>query len=116
MNILYGIPNCDTIRKAKKWLKEAGVEFQFHDFRKDGLSEAQLRGWVAAVGWERLLNRRGTTWRQLPEAQREGIDEARAIALLLEHPAMIKRPVLESPALSAVEIGFKAERYQEIFS
>ncbi len=115
MNILYGIPNCDTIRKARKWLTAAGVEFQFHDFRKDGLDRKQLEDWVKQVGWEVLLNKRGTTWRQISTEQKASIDEASALALLLEHPAMIKRPVLESDALSQIEVGFSEPRYREIF-
>lgn len=115
MNTLYGIPNCDTIRKAKKWLTAANIDFQFHDFRKDGLEHDQLTEWIAQVGWETLLNKRGTTWRQLSDEQKNSVDEASAIALMLEHPAMIKRPVLESEALSQIEVGFSAPRYQEIF-
>ncbi|WP_018864032.1 ArsC family reductase [Thioalkalivibrio sp. ARh3] len=92
---LYGIANCDTVRKARRALDAAGVDVRFVDFRKDGLEEAQLRRWVEAVGWETLVNRRGTTWRQLPEETREAIDQERAIALMLEHPALIKRPVIE---------------------
>ncbi len=115
MNILYGIPNCDTIRKARKWLAESGIDFQFHDFRKDGLEQKQLKNWVKQVGWEKLLNKRGTTWHQIPAEQKEELDEAAAIALLIEHPAMIKRPVLESEQLERIEVGFSTERYQEIF-
>ena len=115
MNMLYGIPNCDTIRKAKKWLTAAGVEFQFHDFRKDGVNAKQLQTWVDQVGWGVLLNKRSTTWRQVPQAQKDAIDEASAIALLLKHPAMIKRPVLESDQISKIEVGFSEARYSEIF-
>ncbi|MBT3309682.1 MAG: ArsC family reductase [Gammaproteobacteria bacterium] len=116
MNILYGIPNCDTIRKAKKWLTAHDIAFQFHDFRKDGLTQGQLQQWIDQVGWELLLNRRGTTWRQLPQAQRDAINEASAIILLLEHPAMIKRPVLQSDRLKQVELGFSESRYQDIYN
>lgn len=116
MNILYGIPNCDTIRKAKKWLADHGVEFRFHDFRKDGITQEQLQQWCSQAGWETLLNKRGTTWRQVPEDAKASIDESSAIALLLEHPAMIKRPVLESDQLNTIEVGFSDARYQEIFS
>ncbi|MFO8154588.1 MAG: ArsC family reductase [Pseudomonadota bacterium] len=93
--VLYGIPNCDTVRKARKALDAAGVEHRFHDFRKDGVDEAQLRRWVEALGWEALVNRRGTTWRRLPEEQRQSLDAETAIALMGEHPALIKRPVIE---------------------
>jgi len=92
---LYGIPNCDTVKKARKWLAGEGVAVEFHDFRKDGLDAGQLAGWCDRLGWERLLNRRGTTWRKLPEEQRDGVDASRAIALMLEQPALIKRPVIE---------------------
>ncbi len=115
MNVLYGIPNCDTIRKAKKWLTTAGVDFQFHDLRKDGIDAALLHKWVTQVGWEVLLNKRGTTWRQIPAEQKGSLDEASAITLLLEHPAMIKRPVLESDQFSQIEVGFSEPRYREIF-
>ncbi len=115
MNILYGIPNCDTIRKAKKWLTAHEIEFRFHDFRKDGLEASQLQNWVDQASWETLLNKRGTTWRQIPAEQKEGLDATGAIALLLEHPAMIKRPVLESELLPQIEVGFSEARYGEIF-
>ncbi len=115
MNILYGIPNCDTIRKAKRWLTEHGVEFKFHDFRKDGIDRQQLQQWCQQVGWETLLNKRGTTWRQVPEAAKASINESSAITLLFEHPAMVKRPVLESDLLNTIEVGFKEARYQKIF-
>ncbi|MFO7953690.1 MAG: arsenate reductase, partial [Thioalkalivibrio sp.] len=91
---LYGIANCDTVRKARRSLDAAGVAYRFVEVRKDGLAADRLRGWVEAVGWETLVNRRGTTWRQLSEADREGVDAERAIALLLEHPALMKRPVV----------------------
>ena len=94
--VLYGIPSCDTVRKARKALEAAGVAHRFHDFRKDGVDEAQLRRWVEALGWEALVNRRGTTWRQLPEEQRQSLDAEAAIALMVEHPALIKRPVIEN--------------------
>ncbi|MBT7306864.1 MAG: ArsC family reductase, partial [Gammaproteobacteria bacterium] len=110
-----GIPNCDTIRKAKKWLVAHEVTFHFHDVRKQGLTQGQLQLWVEQVGWEPLLNKRGTSWRGIPEAQKEHIDESRAIALLLEFPAMIKRPVLESESLKQIEVGFSEQRYQKIF-
>ena len=111
---LYGIANCDTVRKARKWLSENGVEFQFHDFRKDGLDESQLRAWVAELGWEALLNRRGTTWRKLPEAVRDGIDGESAIAVMLEQPAIIKRPLLDLG--SERRLGFSADAYRELFA
>ena len=92
--VVYGISNCDTVRNARRWLKTAGVAHQFHDFRRDGLERAQLQGWVDALGWQNLLNRRGMSWRKLPPAEREGLDEAGAIALMLKNPTLIRRPVL----------------------
>ncbi len=114
MNTLYGISNCDTIRKAKKWLSDHNVEFNFHDVRKDGLDETTLNNWVNALGWETLLNKRGTTFRQLPTEQKEQLDEASAIKLMLEHPAMIKRPVLAQD--NEFTVGFSAENYQTLFN
>ena len=105
--VLYGIPNCDTVRKARRSLEAAGVAFRFVDFRKDGLEPEQLRGWVGELGWEPLVNRRGTTWRQLPEAERAALDESRAIALMLEQPTLIKRPVIEHAG--QVSVGWNAD-------
>jgi arsenate reductase (glutaredoxin) len=92
---LYGIANCDTVRRARRELEAAGVEHRFHDFRKDGLDPAALDCWIAAVGWEALLNRRGTTWRRLPRERREPLDAGRARELMLEEPTLIRRPVIE---------------------
>ncbi len=91
---VYGLKNCDTCRKALKWLDGKGIGYRFHDIRQAGLSERVIADWVARAGWETLLNRRGTTWRGLPEAEREGVDEARAVRLMAAHPALMKRPVL----------------------
>ncbi len=102
--VVYGIPNCDTVRKARRWLDSHGVAFTFHDLRKDGLDAATLARWVEALGWEALLNRRGTTWRQLPQAHRDALDADSAFALMLEQPAIIKRPVIEQSG--AVSVGF----------
>jgi len=113
MTIVYGIKNCDTVKKSRRWLDDHGVEYRFHDFRADGLTRAQLKGWVAAVGWEALLNRRGTTWRKLPEAEREGITAARAERLMLEEPTLIKRPVIEAD--NTVLVGFDEEDYRKRF-
>ncbi len=113
MTTLYGIPNCDTIRKAKRWLQDNQVEFQFHDFRKDGLDKARLQAWVDELGWEVLLNKRGTTWRKVSDEQKAGIDRDSAIELLLAEPAMIKRPVLDLGARRIV--GFKSDEYEALF-
>ncbi|WP_415911576.1 ArsC family reductase [Neptuniibacter sp. QD37_11] len=114
MITMYGIPNCDTIKKAKKWLEANGVDYQFHDYRKNGLEEAQLKAWIDELGWELLLNKRGTTWRQQPDEVKNNINEASAIALMLEHPAMIKRPLLDTG--SERKVGFKDTEYAALFS
>ncbi len=104
---LFGIANCDTVRKARRALDAAGVDVRFVDVRKDGLEEARLRNWVDALGWEALINRRGTTWRQLPQDQREALDAERAVALMVEHPTLIKRPVIEQDGI--VTVGWTAD-------
>ena len=114
MTTLYGIRNCDTVRKARKWLEAHDLPFAFHDFHTDGLDEAALRDWVKAVGWETLLNRRGATWRKLPEDRREGIDEERAIRLMLDNPTLIKRPVLVTDD-GQFHVGFTSDTYETIF-
>ena len=114
--VLYGISpkNCDTIKKARKWLDEAGIDYRFHDHRADGLEPARLDGWLNQLGWEALLNTRGTSFRALPEEAKQGLDTAKARALLLEHPAMIKRPLLDRDG--ELTLGFKADHYQSLFS
>lgn len=93
---LYGIPNCDTVKKARTWLEQQGIAFVFHDFKKAGVSPALIQGWLQQLDWEQVLNRKGTTWRKLDEAQRaQVLDAASATALLLENPSAIKRPVLD---------------------
>lgn len=93
--VLYGIPNCDTMKKARVWLEAAGVDHDFHDYKKAGVDRARLEAWVAEHGWETVLNRAGTTFRKLPDADRTGLDAARAIDLMLAQPSMIKRPILD---------------------
>ena len=110
---MYGIPNCDTIKKARTWLDAAGVGYAFHDVKKAGVDAAMLDAWIGSVGWETLLNRAGTTFRKLPDTAREGVDRARATALMLAHPSIIKRPVLVHDG--GVEVGFKPERYAALF-
>lgn len=107
--ILYGIPSCDTVKRARAWLGEHGVAYAFHDYKKAGVPEAALRGWVARLGWEALLNRSGTTYRKLPETDRADLDAERAIALMLAHPSAIRRPVLVDG--ERLEVGFSSERY-----
>lgn len=109
---VYGIKNCDTIKKARRWLEEQGIAYQFHDYRVDGLSDERLQGFIDKLGWEPLLNTRGTTWRKLPQAQRDAITDALAAkALMLEQPAIIKRPLLEATN-GEMLLGFKIESYQ----
>ncbi len=114
--VLYGISpkNCDTIKKARKWLEEAGIDYRFHDHRADGLAPEQLDSWLERLGWEALLNTRGTTFRALPDEARQDLDTAKARALLLAHPAMIKRPLLDKDG--ELTLGFKADHYQSLFS
>ncbi|MXO75710.1 Spx/MgsR family RNA polymerase-binding regulatory protein [Altererythrobacter aerius] len=92
----YGIPNCDTVRKARAWLDANGQAYVFHDYKKEGADQDRLRGWVQAVGWEKLLNRKGTSFRKLEPAQKEGLDDEKAIRLMAANPSMIRRPVVES--------------------
>ncbi len=110
---IYGIKNCDTMKKARGWLDARGVAYAFHDYKVAGVEKAVLEGWVRKVGWEVLLNRAGTTFRKLPDKDREGLTEAKAIALMLAQPSMIKRPVLAAGA--KLLVGFKPEQYQAAF-
>ena len=107
---IYGIKACDTMKKARDWLDARGVAYAFHDYKARGIDRPTLEGWSRVVGWETLLNRAGTTFRKLPDADRQGLTEARAIALMLAQPSMIKRPVLETGS-GAPLVGFKPETY-----
>lgn len=107
---MYGIKNCDTIKKARKWLDDRGAHYDFHDYKVEGVDEARLRGWVAEHGWERLLNRAGTTFRKLPDADKQGIDADKAVALMRAHPSAIKRPVLDLGGGKTL-VGFDPELY-----
>jgi len=107
---IYGIRNCDTMKKAFAWLDAHGVGYVFHDYKKDGVPAARLGAWTDLVGWEKLANARGTTWRKIPEAEREGLDRARALALLMQHSSAIKRPVVE--AEGTLLVGFDPAEYQ----
>ena len=106
---LYGIKNCDTMKKAWTWLDQHGVAYEFHDYKKSGIDHATLLGWVAELGWEVILNQSGTTFKKLPDADRQNLDETRAIALMLAHPSMIKRPVLSIDG--RLLVGFKPDAY-----
>jgi len=111
---LYGIKNCDTVKKAMKWLAENGIEYQFHDYKKDGIDLVKLREFVKKFGWEKLVNRKGTTWRQLSEVEQKKIinDEA-APELMLEKPSIIKRPIIDLGSKQI--IGFDEMEYENIF-
>ena len=113
MTTLYGIKACDTMQKARAWLDAHGVAYAFHDYKSQGVSAEKLRAWAREVGWETVLNRKGTTFRKLPETDRTELDEAKAIDLMLAQPSMIKRPVLESDA--GLLVGFKPEVYAARF-
>jgi arsenate reductase (glutaredoxin) len=109
--ILYGIKSCDTVSKARAWLADHGVDYVFHDYKAVGIDEAHLRVWCAQFGWEKVLNRAGTTFRKLPDAAKANLDQDRAIALMLAQTSMIKRPILEAAGQRL--LGFKAEAYQQ---
>jgi arsenate reductase (glutaredoxin) len=112
--VLYGIPNCDTVKKARAWLAERGVEVAFHDYRKQGVPEAELSSWMKVAGWEKLLNRQGTTWRKLdPAAQAAVTDAASALALMRAQPSVIRRPVLVRGA--ELRVGFDAADWAKLF-
>ena len=109
---MYGIKNCDTIKKARAWLDARSVEYRFHDYKTEGIDRAHLEKWCRELGWEKLLNRAGTTFRKLPDADKSGLDERKAVALMLAQPSMIKRPVLE--AGDRLLAGFDAESYKSV--
>ena len=108
---LYGIKNCDTMKKAWTWLDKHGIKYAFHDYKKEGIDKAKLESWANIAGWETLLNRSGMTFRKLPDTEKEGITGKKAIALMLAQPSMIKRPVLE--AGGQLLVGFKPASYEE---
>ncbi len=114
MITLYGIKNCDTVKKARKWLEARGVDYSFHDFREDGIDAKQVSAWLDELGWETLVNKRSTSWKALPPEQRDSMDEAGAMAAILEQPTLIKRPLLDTG--HELHCGFKADNYTAIFS
>ena len=111
---LYGIRNCDTMKNALTWIDHAGFAYEFHEYKKAGIDRARLEAWAKQVGWEVLLNRAGTTFKKLPDADKQGLDQAKAIALMLAQPSMVKRPVLETDA--GLLVGFKPEVYAAKFA
>ena len=111
---LYGIPNCDTVKKARAWLAERGIDYTFHDYKKEGADPVKLSEWVEAKGWETVLNRRGTAFRTLPEDVKEGLDATRAIAVMEASPSTIKRPVVEYPG--GLLVGFDAAEWAAALS
>jgi Spx/MgsR family transcriptional regulator len=114
MTIIYGIKNCDTIKKCKKWLEANDIDFTYHDYRTDGIDKEMITTFVQQLGWENVVNKRGTTYRQLNDEQKASLNETTAIDLLLEMPAMIKRPILIHNDL--YHLGFKPAQYDAIFN
>jgi len=109
---LYGIPNCDTIKKARKYLTDNGIDYEFYDYKKHGVTEKELQAWVKQVGWETLLNKRGTTWRKLDDATKDSVDKKTAMQIMLENPSIIKRPVLTKE--KTLLVGFSIESYAKL--
>jgi Spx/MgsR family transcriptional regulator len=114
MITMYGIKNCDTIKKARRWLEENGVEYNFHDYKTDGLDVGQLDGWLDELGFETLLNKRGTTFRKLPDEIKQNVDQSVARRVMLENPSIIRRPLLDTGSERLV--GFDADEYASLFS
>ena len=109
---LFGIPNCDTIKKARRWLEANGVDYDFHDYKKLGVPEKKLKNWIKQAGWETVLNKRGTTWRKLDDDVKDNMDDASARKVMLDNPSIIKRPILESG--NTLLIGFNEADYLKI--
>ena len=110
---LYGIPNCDTVKRARAWLQEHGRDAVFHDFKKAGVPPDRLDAWVAAAGWERVLNRQGTTWRKMPDAEKQAVvDAPSARTAMLAHPSLIRRPVVEWPN-GEISVGFTTDLFKQ---
>ena len=110
---MYGIPNCDSIKKAKKWLTNNAIDYEFHDYKKLGVPEKELKKWIKQVGWEVVLNKRGTTWRKLDDSIKEKINEQSAIQLMIDSPSIIKRPVIDVEG--KITVGFSPGIYNELF-
>jgi arsenate reductase (glutaredoxin) len=114
MITLYGIKNCDTVKKARDWLAKNNIEYRFHDFRVDGLDTSQVKSWIAELGLETLVNKRSTTWKELDESTKANFNEQNAVAIIVENPTLIKRPLLETN--KEKHVGFKDTEYTKIFS
>lgn len=112
--VLYGIKNCDTVKRARRWLETHEIKYTFHDFRADGLDKEMIKDFLKQVDWVTLLNKRGTTWRNLPENQKNNIDESKSLELMIEHPTLIKRPILDHD--NKYSVGFSENQYEKIFS
>ena len=114
MTTLYGIKNCDTVKKARTWLDQQGIDYRFHDFRVDGLDAAQVQRWIAELGLETLVNKRSTTWKELSDSLKENFTASTAVNIIVENPTLIKRPLLDTGTQKL--LGFKPEDYQTIFN
>ena len=114
MITLYGIKNCDTVKKARRWLEDKGIEYAFHDFRQDGLEESQVSGWLAELDWQELVNRRSTSWKSLDETVRDTMNAESALTAIMQQPTLIKRPLLDTGKQRFV--GFSADAYERIFN
>ncbi len=112
MIIMYGIKNCDSVKKARKFLDENNISYEFHDFKTDGINPIQLRSWINQLGWQKLINKRSTTWRNLPAETKENMDETLALVVAEEQPTIIKRPLLELP--ERIMVGFSEKSYSEL--
>ena len=112
MITLYGIPNCDTVKKARTWLEKHNVDYQFHDFRKDGLSQSTVENWLNELAWDKVVNKRSTTWRSLDEETKSSMDSSIAVQEILKQPTLVKRPVIESA--NNLLFGFNETAYQEL--
>lgn len=113
MVTVYGIPNCDTMKKARAWLAEHDIDYVFHNYKTAGIDEHLLRSWIEKAGWQTLLNTRGMMWRKVPQTVKDNIDESTAVRLMLETPSIIKRPVLDTG--TTLQVGFKPDQYQQVF-
>lgn len=111
---LYGIPNCDTVKKARKWLDTNGVGYEFHDYKKHGIDKTRLTRWSNELGWESLVNKRGTTWRKLPDADKQNLTQNKAITLMMDNTSLIKRPVVDTGEV--LSVGFDETRYKSLFT